>query len=58
MRNSRWLKLLAFVNGSVNEELLLRNEYLAAENQIFRAKLPRLGPKGLLTAFQYRGRLR
>src|SRR3984893_134576 len=40
MRNSRWVRLLAYVTGSVNQELLLRNEYLAAENQIFRAKLP------------------
>jgi hypothetical protein len=28
------------VTGSVNQELLQRNEYLAAENQILRAKLP------------------
>ena len=41
MRNSRWLRLLAYVTGSVNQELLLRNEYLAAENWILRAKLPR-----------------
>ncbi len=44
MRNGRWLRLLAYVTGSVNQELLLRNEYLAAENRILRAKLPsRLG---------------
>ena len=41
MRNARWLRLLAYVTGSVNQELLARNEYLAAENQILRAKLPR-----------------
>jgi putative transposase len=41
MRNSRWVRLLAYVTGSVNQELLLRNEYLAAENQILKAKLPR-----------------
>jgi putative transposase len=41
MRNTRWLRLLAYVTGSVNQELLLRNEYLAAENGILRAKLPR-----------------
>src|SRR6266853_1718674 len=41
MRNSRWVRLLAYVTGSVNQELLLRNEYLAAENRILRAKLPR-----------------
>jgi len=28
------------VTGSVNQELLLQNEYLAAENRILRAKLP------------------
>src|SRR5579863_5740003 len=40
MRNSRWVRLLAYVTGSVNQELLLRNEYLAAENRILRAQLP------------------
>ena len=38
--NSRWVRLLAYVTGSVNQELLLRNEYLGAENRILRAKLP------------------
>jgi hypothetical protein len=33
-------RLLAFVTGLVNQELLLRNEYLAAENRILRAHLP------------------
>jgi hypothetical protein len=33
--------LLAYVTSSVNQELLLENEYLAAENRILRAKLPR-----------------
>jgi hypothetical protein len=40
MRNKKWVRLLAYVTGSVNEELLLQNEYLAAENRILRAKLP------------------
>src|SRR6202166_4342005 len=40
MRNSRWVRLLAYAPGSVNQELLLQNEYLAAENRILRAKLP------------------
>jgi putative transposase len=40
MRNRNWVRLLAYVTGSVNRELLLRNEYLAAENRILRAKLP------------------
>jgi putative transposase len=35
------VRLLAYVTGSVNQELLLRNEYLAAENRILRAKLPK-----------------
>src|SRR4030095_9737650 len=35
-----WAHLLAFVTGLVNQELLLRTEYLAAENRILRAHLP------------------
>ena len=34
------MRLLAYMSGSVNQELLLRNQYLAAENGILRAKLP------------------
>ena len=40
MRNSKWLRLLAYVTGSVNQELLLQNEFLTAENRILRSKLP------------------
>jgi hypothetical protein len=40
MRNSKWIRLLAYVTGAVNQELLLRNEYLAAENRILKTKLP------------------
>src|SRR5271167_3364338 len=40
MRNKKWVRLLAYVTGSVNQELLLQNEFLAAENRILRAKLP------------------
>ena len=40
MRNSKWVRLLAYVTGSVNQELVLRNEYLAAENRILKTKLP------------------
>ena len=40
MKNKKWVRLLAYVTGSVNQELLLQNEYLAAENRILRAKLP------------------
>jgi hypothetical protein len=32
-------RVLAYVTGTVNQELLLRNEYLAAENRILRAKI-------------------
>ena len=35
-----WARLLSFVTGLVNQKLLLRNEYLAAENRILRAHLP------------------
>ena len=40
MRNNKWVRLLAYLMGGVNQELLLQNEYLAAENRILRAKLP------------------
>src|SRR5882757_9437187 len=36
----QWARLLAFVTGLVNQELLLRDEYLAAENRVLRAHLP------------------
>jgi len=31
-----WARILAYIGGAVDQELLLRNEYLAAENQILR----------------------
>jgi len=34
-----WTRILAYITGTVDQELLLRNEYLAAENRILRAKL-------------------
>ena len=40
MRNKKWLRLLAYVTGAVNQELLPQNEYLAAEKLILRATLP------------------
>jgi hypothetical protein len=40
MNGNRWARLLAYVTGLVNQELLLQNEYLAAENRILRAHLP------------------
>ena len=39
MKNRKWLRLLAYMTGSVNQELLLQNEYLATENRILRTKL-------------------
>ncbi len=34
-----WVRLLPFVTGMVDQELLARNEYLAAENRILKARL-------------------
>jgi putative transposase len=34
-----WARILAYVTGMVDQELLARNEYLAAENRILKAKL-------------------
>jgi hypothetical protein len=33
-----WARILAYVTGTVDQELLLRNEYLAAENCILRER--------------------
>ncbi len=34
-----WKRLLAYISGSVDQELLLRNEYLATENRILRNQI-------------------
>src|SRR5262247_1692745 len=34
-----WKMLLAYITGSVDQELLLRNEYLVTENRILRNQL-------------------
>src|SRR3989442_11371989 len=34
-----WAHMLAYITGTVDQELLLRNEYLAAENRILRAQI-------------------
>jgi putative transposase len=34
-----WARMLAYITGTVDQELLLRNEYLAAENRIVRAQI-------------------
>jgi hypothetical protein len=41
--------MLAYITGTVDQELLLRNEYLAAENRILRAKI-----KGRLLLYKER----
>jgi len=52
-------RLLAYVTGTVNRELLLRNEYLTAENRILRSQIKgRLllseGEKGTLAEIAHR----
>jgi len=34
-----WPRILAYVTGTVDQELVARNEYLAAENCILKAQL-------------------
>lgn len=34
-----WARMLAYVTGMVSQELLLRNEYLAAENHILKGQI-------------------
>src|SRR5262245_31740253 len=34
-----WKQLLAYITGSVDQELLLRNEYLVTENRILRQQI-------------------
>ena len=33
-----WARILAYVTGTVDQELLARNEYLATENRILKAR--------------------
>ncbi len=33
-----WARMLAYITGTVDQELLLRNEYLAAESRIPKAR--------------------
>jgi hypothetical protein len=35
-----WKRLLAYITGSVGQELLLRNEYLVTENRLLRKQIP------------------
>ena len=41
MVKTDWLRLLGYVTGLVNQELLLKNEYLVAENRILKAHIRR-----------------
>jgi hypothetical protein len=34
-----WKQLLAYITGSVDQEILARNEYLATENRILRNQI-------------------
>jgi hypothetical protein len=55
MKDNKWVRLLAYVTGLVNQELFLQNEYLAVENRILRAHLParlRLGLPPFFTCMQ------
>jgi len=40
MRDNKWVRLLAYATGLVNQRLLLQNEYLISENRILRSHLP------------------
>ena len=42
-----WARILAYITGTVDQELRLRNEYLVAENRILKSQLNgRLRPRG------------
>ena len=54
-----WARMLAYITGTVDQELLLRNEYLAAENRILKVQIKgRLllsdGEKATLSEIAYR----
>ena len=54
-----WPRLLAYITVTVDQELLLRNEYLAAENRILRAQIksrlcPSQGEKATLAEIAHR----
>ena len=55
-----WPRLLAYITGTVDRELLLRNEYLAAENRILKAQIktrPRLSDAERITLAEIGHRL-
>ena len=34
-----WMRMLAYITGTIDQELLLSNEYLTTKNRILRAQL-------------------
>jgi hypothetical protein len=40
MKDNKWVRLLAYITGLVNQRLLFQCEYLAAENRILRSQFP------------------
>ena len=56
-----WRRVLAYITGTVDEELLLRNEYLAAENRILseqlQGRLRLTGPDAVIECRQRLGGL-
>jgi putative transposase len=38
-RHMEWKHVLAYMTGSVDQQLLLRNEYLVTENRILRQQI-------------------
>ncbi|MEJ2378834.1 MAG: hypothetical protein P8Y71_26765 [Pseudolabrys sp.] len=51
-----WARILVYVTGMVDQELLAQNEYLAAENRIVKAKLQGRLKRAGQTADHARGR--
>ncbi len=47
------VEALALVGGHVDEELLVRNEYLAAENRILKSKLKNLCNSTIVRGFNW-----
>jgi hypothetical protein len=59
-RTNEWARILAYVTGTVDQELLARNEYLFTENSILRAQSKgrlRLSDVGRATLGEIRHRL-
>jgi len=40
MKDNKWVRMLAYIAGMVNQRLLLQCEYLLAENRILRSQFP------------------